>query len=265
MLYMHLSTAEKRNVIHTKDPWDLPLCTQFSYPCGSFRSHIQPTPETNNSAYEPVHFSSSWDEWRFTNKHSFMRLWAASHEDLNSCVCDNERRQHIQPWNNLCWRTLSSGTLHRLKVYFCAKNLLQLLHFLSSAFRACIEAADPTNFSYSCHNDIIVVVCVLRAGNLCLSSEAQIQVTQSGTSARLILKDCLLSICPLRTQVSLRLASVVLKKPTHIRRKDKTVFKAKSTITKLTYLAQSPLWLCDYTAANPEKLLCEPGDGCFVP
>lgn len=122
-------------------------------------------------------------------------------------------------------------------MYFCAENLLQLLNLLSSVFSACIEAADPTIFLYSCHDDVIVVVCVLRAGNLCLSSEAHIQVTQSGTSARLILKDCLLSICPLPTQVSLHLASVVLKKPTHIRRKDKTVFKAKSTVTKLTYLA----------------------------
>lgn len=78
-----------------------PPRTLFSYPCGSFRSHIQLTTETNGSVYEPVHFSSSWGEWRFTDKHSFMRLWAVSHEDLNSCVCDNNRRQHIQPWNNL--------------------------------------------------------------------------------------------------------------------------------------------------------------------
>lgn len=121
-------------------------------------------------------------------------------------------------------------------MYFCCENLLQLLNLLSSAFSACIEAADPTFFLYSCHDDVIVVVCVLRAGNLCLSSEAQIQVTQSGTSARLILKDCLLSICPLPTQVSPRLASVVLKNLHTSKRKTRPSLKQKVPSPN------SPIW-----------------------
>lgn len=53
------------------------------------------------------------------------------------------------------------------------------------------------------HQDVLLfAVCAQQAGNLCLSSPAQKQVTQSGTSVRLILKDCLLSICPLSTQAS---------------------------------------------------------------
>lgn len=53
------------------------------------------------------------------------------------------------------------------------------------------------------HQDVLLfAVCALQAGNLCLSSPAQKQVTQSGTSVGLILKDCLLSICPLSTQAS---------------------------------------------------------------
>lgn len=126
--------------------------------------------------------------------------------------------------------------LHILKVYFCAENLLQLLNLLSCVFSACIEAADPTVFFVFMSWWRIVVVCVLRAGNLCLSSEAQIQVKQSGTSTSLIQKDCLLSICPLPTQVSLRLASVVLKNPHTSEEKTRQPLKQKVPSPN------SPIW-----------------------
>lgn len=80
------------------------------------------------------------------------------------------------------------------------------LHLIPQAFVASTaESLQNKHVSrwHSHHRDILLfAVCALRAGNLCWSSPSQKQVTQSGTSVGLILKDCLLSICPLSAQGS---------------------------------------------------------------
>lgn len=43
------------------------------------------------------------------------------------------------------------------------------------------------------------------------------------------------------------------------------VTKCNEPWVNLTYLTQSPFWLCNHTATNPEKLLCKSGDGCLMP
>lgn len=106
---------------------------------------------------------------------------------------------------------------------------------------------------------LLFAVYALQAGNLCLSSPAQKQVTQSGTSVGLILKDCLLSICPLSTQASPHATLLLCLGGT------KNNNNCVSKNTKLTNLAQSPLWLRHHAAADPEKLLGQSGDGRLVP
>lgn len=81
--------------------------------------------------------------------------------------------------------------------FFYTSNTLGIYHFYK---RPKIQHLSSWHSHYQ---DVLpFAVCAPQAGNLCLSSPAQKQVTQSGTSVGLILKDCLLSICPLFTHAS---------------------------------------------------------------
>lgn len=81
--------------------------------------------------------------------------------------------------------------------FFFTSNTLAIYHFNKRP-----QIQHLSSWHSHCQDVLPFAVCAPQAGNLCLSSPAQKQVTQSGTSVGLILKDCLLSICPLFTQAS---------------------------------------------------------------
>lgn len=95
------------------------------------------------------------------------------------------------------WRSFQLFSSFFYLFIFFTSYTLAIYHFYKRP-----QIQHLSSWHSHCQDVLPFAVCAPQAGNLCLSSPAQKQVTQSGTSVRLILKDCLLSICPLFTQAS---------------------------------------------------------------